>query len=62
MIETMQHDKPEIKTFKSQLLFKMKKQAEEFCVNTGLHGYKYIGYNRRTKFERYISKINILFH
>lgn len=30
----------------------LKKQASEFCRETGLHGYKYIGQSQRSKIER----------
>lgn len=52
MVEIRLQDQPVIHKFKTQWLFTIKKQAEEFCLNTGLHGYKYIGHNRRTKIER----------
>jgi len=32
----------------------LKKQAAEFCRETGLHGYKYISQTQRTKMERYV--------
>lgn len=33
----------------------LKKQAAEFCRETGLHGYKYISQTQRTKTERYVQ-------
>lgn len=33
----------------------LKKQAAEFCSNTGLHGYKYISQTQRPKTERYVE-------
>jgi len=32
----------------------LKRQAAEFCRNTGLHGYKYISQTQRSKTERYV--------
>jgi len=32
----------------------LKRQAAEFCRETGLHGYKYISQTQRTKTERYV--------
>lgn len=33
----------------------LKRQAAEFCRNTGLHGYKYISQTQRPKTERYVN-------
>jgi len=33
----------------------LKRQAAEFCRNTGLHGYKYISQTQRSKTERYVN-------
>ncbi|XP_029163226.1 sodium channel protein Nach-like [Nylanderia fulva] len=38
----------------------LKKQAAEFCSNTGLHGYKYISQTERPKAERIIWAITVL--
>ncbi|XP_050450031.1 sodium channel protein Nach-like [Cataglyphis hispanica] len=38
----------------------LKKQAAEFCSNTGLHGYKYISQTQRPKMERIIWVITVL--
>lgn len=32
----------------------LKRQAAEFCRETGLHGYKYISQTQRSKAERYV--------
>jgi len=32
----------------------LKRQAAEFCRNTGLHGYKYISQTQRSRTERYV--------
>ncbi|KYN06007.1 PREDICTED: sodium channel protein Nach-like [Cyphomyrmex costatus] len=37
----------------------LKKQAIEFCNNTGLHGYKYISQTKRSKIERIIWAITV---
>lgn len=34
----------------------LKKQAAEFCRETGLHGYKYISQTQRSKAERYVCE------
>lgn len=38
----------------------LKRQAAEFCRETGLHGYRYISQTQRTKMERYVIAFLIL--